>query len=172
MSLVGIPAGINIPNYHDVRENDGFKVRNELRALLRHEPGANDLSRSLRRTSLSATSSRPRPPTKSSPSSLLKKWRVTTSGPTVLSKCRCVHLSVLLTSFRLHDPSLTPSFLQVCNHELLGHGTGKLFQEAADGSVNFDRENLLNPLTGEKITSWYKPGASPSLFFPSSPVFH
>jgi dipeptidyl-peptidase-3 len=51
--------------------------------------------------------------------------------------------------------------LQVANHELLGHGSGKLFQENADGSKNFDPEKVVNPLTGKKVTSWYKPGQTP-----------
>ncbi|KIM49127.1 hypothetical protein M413DRAFT_406383 [Hebeloma cylindrosporum] len=50
--------------------------------------------------------------------------------------------------------------LQVANHELLGHGSGKLFEEYANGEKNFDPE-ILNPLTGKKITSWYKPGQTP-----------
>lgn len=50
--------------------------------------------------------------------------------------------------------------VQVANHELLGHGTGRLFTEQADGSRNFDADKTLNPLTGKPVTSWYKPGES------------
>ena len=42
--------------------------------------------------------------------------------------------------------------------QLLGHGTGKLLQESADGKLNFDVEKVLNPLTGKRIESWYKAG--------------
>lgn len=47
--------------------------------------------------------------------------------------------------------------MQVANHELLGHGTGRQLQENADGTFNFDR-SLINPLTGKPIDKWYKPG--------------
>ena len=39
----------------------------------------------------------------------------------------------------LHEEWNNRAFeLQVANHELLGHGTGKLFTENADGTKNFD----------------------------------
>lgn len=56
--------------------------------------------------------------------------------------------------------------VQVANHELLGHGTGRLFQEQADGTRNFDADKTINPLTGKPITSWYKPGESESKWEP------
>lgn len=53
---------------------------------------------------------------------------------------------------KYYKPSL---FVVVALHELLGHGTGKLFAKKEDGSFNFDIENLINPLTGKKITTFY-----------------
>lgn len=44
-------------------------------------------------------------------------------------------------------------------HELLGHGSGKLFQEAPDGTLNFS-SSVTNPLNGGAIKTWYKPGQS------------
>jgi dipeptidyl-peptidase-3 len=44
-------------------------------------------------------------------------------------------------------------------HELLGHGTGRMMVEESEGKFNFDVHNpLTNPLTGEPIATWYKPG--------------
>ncbi|KAH9997284.1 aflatoxin-detoxifizyme [Russula vinacea] len=52
----------------------------------------------------------------------------------------------------------TKSFeVQVANHELLGHGSGKLFKEEADGTKNLIRRSL----NCARSSSWYKPGQTP-----------
>lgn len=45
--------------------------------------------------------------------------------------------------------------LIVALHELLGHGTGKLFQEKTNGDCNFSPETL-NPFNNEHITTQYR----------------
>ncbi|GAA5906487.1 hypothetical protein JCM5296_003782 [Sporobolomyces johnsonii] len=106
----GIPAGINIPNYHDVRENDGFK--NVSLSNILSAKAANEVFTFIAPEDLEA----------------YEKWEG--------------------KAFEV----------QVANHELLGHGTGRLFQANADGTLPFDPEKIINPLTGKPITSWYKPG--------------
>ena len=47
-------------------------------------------------------------------------------------------------------------FVDVSCHELLGHGSGKLLQENKDGTLNFDKDTVINPFTKESPKSWYK----------------
>lgn len=108
----GIPAGINIPNYYEIREAHGFKNVSLANILAAKAPN---------------------------------------------EELTFIHPD----DVELYNRWDSRAFeLLVANHELLGHGTGKLFKENADGTKNFDPEKIINPLTGKPITSWYKPGQS------------
>lgn len=53
----------------------------------------------------------------------------------------------------------------------LGHGTGKLLTETSPGNFNFDQENLPdNPLTGERVSTWYQLGQTWTSVFGSIAV--
>ncbi|KAG5652743.1 hypothetical protein H0H81_003884 [Sphagnurus paluster] len=109
----GIPAGINIPNYYDIRESTGFKNVSLANILAAKAPN---------------------------------------------EELTFIHPD----DVELYNKWDSRAFeLQVANHELLGHGSGKLFEEQADGSRNFDPTKIINPLTGKPITSWYKAGQTP-----------
>nr|XP_008196345.1 PREDICTED: dipeptidyl peptidase 3 [Tribolium castaneum] len=105
----GIPAGINIPNYDDIRQSEGFK----------NVSLGNVIPASYQMSVI--------PFLNESDTQLIQKYRV--------------------ASFEL----------QVGLHELLGHGSGKIFYRAADGTFNYPN-TLLDPLTGKPPSTYYEPG--------------
>jgi dipeptidyl-peptidase-3 len=114
----GIPAGINIPNYDDIRQDLGFKnvsLGNVLSAKATNEP---------------------------------------------ISFIRPEDLKV-------YQENRDEAFeVQVGIHELLGHGTGKNLRETAPGVYNFNHASPpIQPITGNPITSYYKPNETYSSVF-------
>jgi len=108
----GVPAGINIPNYDDIRQNDGFK-NVSLGNVLAASYGAKGT----------------------------KPMTFVTAEDNDMFK------ELIGASFEV----------QVGIHELLGHGSGKVFMQKEKESF----KDVVNPLTGEPVAGpFYPPGAT------------
>ncbi|OQV25422.1 Dipeptidyl peptidase 3 [Hypsibius exemplaris] len=106
----GPPAAINIPNYSEIRQNDGFKnvnLGNMIAATL---------------------SAKPLQYLSESDAKLLQS-----------------HRKLVFDTI-------------VGLHELLGHGSGKMFHEFANGSFDFDISKLGSVGKFGPVKNWYKPG--------------
>lgn len=106
-----IPSGINIPNYDEIRQSEGFK-----------------------NVSL---------------------------GNVIPAQMKDVHTIPFLSDADqelMHKYRIASFEVQVGLHELLGHGTGKLFKQTGPDTYNFDREKVINPLTGGNIDKFFLKG--------------
>lgn len=108
----GIPAGINIPNYDDIRQRNGFK-NVSLGNIIRLNQGSNSD----------------------------EKTNFLNSEDDVLYK-------------KYNKNSFITG---VASHELLGHGSGKLFYKMNNGVPNFNKDTI-NPITNGKVICYYNEG--------------
>lgn len=113
-------TGINIPNYDDIRQNEGFK----------NVSLGNVLAASLAQKAVTFVR--------------------TENGDEELFK------NLIKEAFTV----------QVGLHELLGHGSGKLFYQDAKGGFNFEQANTINPLNGQPVDKFYKEGETWDSKFP------
>lgn len=125
----GIPAGINIPNYDDIRQTEGFKNVSLGNVVSAKAP--NEKIPFIREEDME----------------VYKKQRDASFEVQV-------GLHELTGEFPLRKAcSHSIGLISV------GHGCGKLLQETAPGVYNFDKENPpISPVTQRPITTWYKPG--------------
>jgi len=117
----GVPAGINIPNYDDIRQSEGFKnvsLGNVLQAGY----------------------------------SVVKDKKVTF----VSDADQDMYKALKAEAFEV----------QVGIHELLGHGSGKLYLQGTADAAALVESGLVHPLTGKPIEGpFYSPGATWSSTF-------
>ncbi|XP_055346601.1 dipeptidyl peptidase 3-like [Paramacrobiotus metropolitanus] len=108
----GVPAGINLPNYNEIRQNDGFKNVN--------------LGNVIAATYAS------------------KKVQFLSPEDAASVKQNILGILDIIVGL----------------HELLGHGSGKLFMEFPNGTFNANASVIGHMQIGDfgSINNWYKPG--------------
>ncbi|XP_018397006.1 PREDICTED: dipeptidyl peptidase 3 [Cyphomyrmex costatus] len=106
-----IPSGINIPNYDEIRQSEGFKNVSLGNVIPAH-----------------------------------------------LKDVRAIPFLSDADQALMHTYRISSFEVQVGLHELLGHGTGKLFKQTGPDTYNFDRDAVINPLTGGKIDKFFLKG--------------